>query len=366
MTPKTKRTLVRAGAGLVAVLVLILLLHGLASVTTMVMVALVVAYILNPVVTWLASLGLGRSASAFLVIFLGVALVIGFVLIVVPAMLGEIGRFVGQLPRYWSSLQTLIVQMGEKLNLEVPQDWQQVTDLLIERGRQVLPTVANYSTRVVSSLFQSTLSLVSAFFFSLMIPILAFYLLVSFEDIKRGAEDLIPPYLRDQVMDKVRQMDTVLAAFVRGQLIVATVLGILYSIGFLVIRIDLALFLGLLSGFLWIIPYVGTLFGIVAGSAMALAKFGDFAHVAYVVGWIAVVQIFESNVLTPRVVGHAVGLHPVVYILALISGANLFGFVGLLVAIPVTAAMKVLVNTALEAYRNSYLYNESSLEKIDS
>jgi predicted PurR-regulated permease PerM len=166
-------------------------------------------------------------------------------------------------------------------------------------------------------------------------------------------------------MDKVRQMDTVLAAFIRGQLIVATVLGVLYSIGFLIIGIDLALLLGIVSGLLWIIPYVGTLFGILAGSAMALAKYGDLVHVGYVLGWIGAVQLLEGNVLTPKIVGHAVGLHPVVYILALIVGANLFGFVGMLVAIPVTAAMNVLVSTALEAYRNSYLYNDPGMEKTD-
>jgi predicted PurR-regulated permease PerM len=340
-------------------------MHGLASVTTVVMVALVIAYILNPVVTSLTSLGLGRPASAFLVLFLGFALVVSFVLIVVPAILGEIGRFVGQLPRYWSSLQALVLQAADKLNLEVPHDWEQVTNLVIERGRQILPELADYSTRFVSSLFKSTLNLISTLFYMLLIPVIAYYLMVSFEEIKRGAEDLIPPYLREQVMDKVRQMDTVLAAFIRGQLIVATVLGVLYSIGFLIIGIDLALLLGIVSGLLWIIPYVGTLFGILAGSAMALAKYGDLVHVGYVLGWIGAVQLLEGNVLTPKIVGHAVGLHPVVYILALIVGANLFGFVGMLVAIPVTAAMNVLVSTALEAYRNSYLYNDPGMEKTD-
>jgi predicted PurR-regulated permease PerM len=363
MTSKTKRTLVRAGAGLASVLVLIWLMHALASVTTMVMVALVMAYILNPIVLWLTSLGLGRSTSAFLVILLGLSFVVAFILIVLPAMLGEVGRFVGQLPRYWSTLQSLIQQVGERLNLDIPRDWQEVTNLVIERGRQILPGLADYSSRFVSSLFKSTMNAISAFFYALMVPVIAYYLMVSFEEIKRGAEDLIPPYLRPQVMDKVRQIDSVLAAFVRGQLTVATVLGVLYSIGFLIIGIDLALLLGFLSGLLWIIPYVGTLFGLMAGSAMALAKFGDLLHVGYVVGWIGLVQVLEGYVLTPRIVGHAVGLHPVVYILALIVAANLFGFVGLLVAIPVTAAMKVLVNTGLDAYRKSYLYKDPAVEQ---
>jgi predicted PurR-regulated permease PerM len=363
MTPKTKRTMVRAGAGVAFMLLLIFLMHGLASVTTMLMVAFVMAYILNPVVQQLNLLGLGRSTAAFLVLLLGFMVIVGFVLIVLPAVLGEIGRFAGKLPRYWSALQTFVLQAAQQLKLEVPQDWEEVTNLVIERGRQMLPGLADYSTRVVSSVFKSTMSFISMAFYVLMVPVIAYYLMVSFEHVKRDTEDLIPPYLREQVMDKVRQIDAVLAAFIRGQLTVATVLGILYSIGFLIIGIDLALVLGILSGLLWIIPYVGTMFALLAGSAMALAKFGDVLHVGYVVAWLAAVQLLEGYVLTPRIVGHAVGLHPVVYILALIVGANLFGFVGLLVAIPVTAALKVLLKTGLDAYRNSYLYNDSAIEK---
>ncbi len=365
MTPKTKRTLVRAGAGLSLILFLIWLMHGLASVTTMLMAAFVMAYILNPAVQRLASFGLGRSGAAFLVIFLGLALIVGFVLIVLPAVLGEISRFASRLPRYWAAIQGLALQAAQKLNLEVPQDWTQITNLVIERGRQMLPGLADYSTQLVASLFKSTMKFISAAFYVLMVPVIAYYLMVSFEQVKSDAESLVPPYLRESVMDKVRQVDTVLAAFVRGQLTVATVLGILYSVGFLVIGIDLALVLGILSGVLWIIPYVGTLFALTAGSATALAKFGDFVHVGYVVAWVAAVQLLEGYVLTPRIVGQAVGLHPVVYILALIVGANLFGFVGLLVAIPVTAALKVLMKTGLDAYRDSYLYNDPAAEKTE-
>ncbi len=365
MTPKTKRTLVRAGAGLSLILFLIWLMHGLASVTAMLMVAFVMAYILNPVVQRLGSLGLGRSVAAFLVLFLGLALIVGFVLIVLPAVLAEIGRFASRLPRYWSALQSLVLQAAQRLNFDVPQDWEQITNLVIERGRQMLPGLADYGTHLVATLFKSTMNLISTAFYVLMVPVIAYYLMVSFEQVKRDAEALIPPYLRAPVMDKVRQVDAVLAAFVRGQLTVATVLGILYSIGFLIIGIDLALVLGILSGLLWIIPYVGTLFALAAGSAMALAKFGDLIHVGYVVAWVAAVQLLEGYVLTPRIVGHAVGLHPVVYILALIVGANLFGFVGLLVAIPVTAVLKVLLKTGLDAYRNSYLYNDPAAEKAD-
>ena len=116
--------------------------------------------------------------------------------------------------------------------------------------------------------------------------------------------------------------------------------------------------LGITSGVLWIITYLGTILAVVGGSAIALAKFGDLTHVLYVLGWIGMVQVLEGYVLTPRIVGKAIGLNPVVYILALLAGAQLFGFVGLLVAIPVTAILKVLLLSVIEVYRNSYLYQE--------
>jgi predicted PurR-regulated permease PerM len=120
--------------------------------------------------------------------------------------------------------------------------------------------------------------------------------------------------------------------------------------------------LGLTSGLLFIIPYVGTMFGIVSGCLMALAKFGDIIHVLYVVLWIAAVQLLEGYILIPRIVGRATGLHPVVYIVALLAGAKLFGFVGMLVAIPAAAVIKVLLKAAVEAYRKSDLYQNRDLQ----
>ena len=363
MTPKLKRTLVRAGAGAAFVGLLIWLMWGVKTVTTMTMVALFLAYLLNPLVQRLHSWGIGRSVGAFLLLFLGLALLVGFLLVLVPAILGEIVRFGKNAPHYWDALQNLLVQAAQALKLEIPQDWSELTGLLVERGRNLLPSLSDSAVRIVSSIFKSTMTLMSAVLYLVMVPVISYYLLVSFEEMKAKTKELIPPYARDTIVGKLAEMDRVLAAFVRGQLTVALILGTLYVLGFALIGIDLALVLGILSGLLWIIPYVGTVFAVVTGSLMALVKFGDLTHIAYVVGWIAVAQVAEAYVLTPRIVGHAIGLHPVVYILALMVGANLFGFVGLLVAIPVTALLKVLLASAVDAYRNSYLYSEPTGEE---
>jgi predicted PurR-regulated permease PerM len=358
MDPKLRRTLIRASAGLALGVSLIWLMVWLESVTTMLMVAFIFAYLLDPAVQRLDSWGLRRSLSALLMLVLAFSVVTTVLLILIPKAFEEISSFSSKAPYYFSGLQSLIVRLAEKLDITLPQDWQDLLNLIGERGRQYLPRMAELTSIAISLFFKSTFHIISTIFFVLLIPIITYYLLVSFDTVKAVVIDLIPPYVREPVLAKLREIDLVLSGFVRGQLTIAFLLGIFYTIGFLLIGIDLAVVLGVLSGVLWIIPYVGTLFGLVTGSLMALAKYGDIVHVLYVIGWIAAVQLVEGYLLTPRIVGHAVGLHPVVYMMALIVGANMFGFVGLLVAIPVTAVLKVLLMTAIAAYQNSYLYHD--------
>jgi len=358
MTPQSKRTLTRCAAGLAFLVGVTWLLLALESITTMVLVAFFLAYILNPLVERLDKMGLGRPVAALIILLMGMSLFVGLLMVVIPAILEEISAFARQAPAYFSKLGELFFRVAEVMNVRFPQDWNDVTAFLVEQGKELIPKTAQMVTQVVSSIFKSTLHLIGAALQTILVPVIAYYLMVSFTTIKKGFTDLIPPYLRTQVLGKLAEIDQVLAGFVRGQLTIAVILACLYTVGFLFIGIDLAVVLGLVSGILFIVPYVGTLFGLTFGSLMALAKFGDAIHVVYVVAWIALVQTIEGYLLTPRIVGHAVGLHPVIYILALLIGAHLFGFVGMLVAIPVAAVLKVLLKTAVEAYRNSYLYND--------
>jgi len=358
MTSQTRTTLIRIGAAAAFVVVMVWLMVALRSVTSTLLVAFFLAYILNPLVERLTRWGLSRSTAAFLVLLFGLAVVLHIAILVIPAIVQEVAAFSRAAPKYVVALHGLLVGVLERFNINVPTDWDQLTPLIIERLKQWLPRIADVGPRVLASIFVSTLHVLSAIIYVLLVPVIAFYLMVSFDDIKKGMKDLIPPYARSAIVSKAQQIDFVLAGFIRGQLTVALILAILYSVGFLVIGLELAVVIGITGGILWIIPYVGTIFALIAGSTVALAQFGDALHVAYVLIWIGMVQLMEGNLLTPRIVGKAIGLHPVIYILALIAGANLFGFVGLLVAIPVTAVTRVLLLSAVEAYRNSPLYVE--------
>ena len=258
-----------------------------------------------------------------------------------------------------------LIRLLERFHIELPKNWDQIFAILWEKAQPWLPElhkITNPLGRIFATIFRSTLSLISAVVHIVLIPVLVFYFLVSFNNIKERIRDLIPPYARETVLSKLREMDLVLSGFVRGQLTICAILAVLYSLGFVWIGIDLPIVLGTMAGLLFIIPYVGTIIGLALGSLMALAKYGDIIHVAYVVGWIGLVQLLEAYVLTPWIVGEATGLHPVVYILALIVGAHLFWFVGMLVAIPVAAVLKVVLMSAIDLYRQSDVYQDRKLE----
>ncbi len=358
MTPFATKTLVRIGAGLCFTGLVVWLMHALESVTTLLMVSFLTAYILNPLVRSLGNVGLNRTLAAVLSLFLVFAFFIGLTLLIVPAIAGELSSFSRMSPKYLETFQRFFFEIVEKFEIPFPQDMNELSAMAVERGKQLLPGISKALGTIISSVFTSTISILTTVLQVLLIPIIAFYLLVSFENIKSGAIELLPIYTRTPIINKFGQIDSVLASFVRGQLTISFIMAVLYSIGFTIIGIDLALVIGIVSGLLFIVPYLGTMIALLFGPAMAFAKFGDLIHVFYVLAWIGAVQIFESYVLTPKIVGQAVGLHPVVYILALIIGGNLFGFVGMLVAIPVAAVSRVLLLTVLEEYKRSYLYHD--------
>jgi predicted PurR-regulated permease PerM len=198
-----------------------------------------------------------------------------------------------------------------------------------------------------------------------VIPILAFYLLADFDEILRRSADWIPPRHRAYVVEKGRTANRLISGFLRGQLTVAAVLGVLYAVGFSAIGIDLAVGVGLLGGALSLVPYLGGAVAVLASSVLAILEFGFDWHLAAVLGWYVAVQTFEGFLLTPRIVGESVGLHPGVVIVALLIGGDLFGFLGLLVAVPLAAVVKVFVDEGLELYRRSSFFGDGPTEGGD-
>jgi predicted PurR-regulated permease PerM len=215
--------------------------------------------------------------------------------------------------------------------------------------RQALLTVTGTVTGTVSALINA-----------LVIPILAYYLLVEFDDILARLAEWLPQRHREYIVEKAHTADRLISGFLRGQVLVATILGLLYGVGFTVLGIDFAIGVGFLAGVMALVPYLGNIVALGSALSLCILEFGFDWHALGVLGWYVVVQNLEGFVLTPRIIGSSVGLHPGVVIVALLIGGDLLGFLGLLIAVPAAAVAKVFIDELLQAYRHSPLYLDDS------
>jgi len=189
--------------------------------------------------------------------------------------------------------------------------------------------------------------------------VVTFYLLRDWDPMIRATHDLLPRNMEAEISRTAKDVDEVLGAFFRGQLMVMLALGLIYSIGMSMVGIDLAILIGMGAGLLSIVPYLGSIVGVLVAAGAAIFQFQDVFHLVMVLLVFGAGQAVESMYLTPKLVGDRIGLHPVTVIFAVLAGGQLFGFLGILLALPVAAALNVLVRRMLLKYRQSDLYNPS-------
>ena len=342
--------------GAVVLAIVLALLRVLEAALTPLAAAFVIAYLLDPLIDRFEARGVGRGLAIFLLLAIVGTALAAALLVLLPRLQHEIGGLADRMPGYLERLVTVVIpQIERRLGIHLPHTLQGVI-ARVRSGEIPLPLDAlrSFVTRVVSTVFGTVSSLVGFF----VIPILAYYLLVEFDAIVARMALWIPPRQRRYVLDKAATVDRLISGFLRGQLLVAGALGVLYAIGFAAIGIDLAVGVGLLAGVLALVPYLGGAVALATASLLAVLEFGLDWHVGAVFGWYAVVQSIEGFVLTPRIVGHSVGLHPAVVIVALLIGGDLFGFLGLLVAVPGAAVVKVFAEELFALYRDSSLFDE--------
>lgn len=346
------------------------LLWLLRPVITPIFAALACAYFVNPVVDSMEKRGVPRSVTILgILVFLTAAL--GAVIaLVIPLVQHEITLLFANVPGYWDRLNDWFLTdvrpwVKERFGRDLPTTPQQVWEQAGGKLSGAAPDIAGWITSAVTTALSNIFGLLGALVSVLLFPVFFFYLAKDFTRLKAATVDLIPPRHRDVLLSRLGEVDRVIAAFVRGQLTVCIFLAVAYAIGLSFTGIDLAVVIGVVSGFAFVIPYAGTVLGIVAGSAMAIAKFGivdpDFAlriepHLLGVWAVFGVVQLLESNVISPKIVGEQVGLHPVVMITAVIVGGQLFGFLGILLAVPATAAAAVFWWAGWDRYKRTDFY----------
>ncbi|WP_230460494.1 AI-2E family transporter [Sansalvadorimonas verongulae] len=341
--------------GLIAVAGVLVYLLG--PVLTPFLISMVLAYLGDPLADRLERLGLRRT-SAVCVVFLGVILVFVLtLLILVPGAVKQIRYAIELLPVLGHWLQTVFVPWLaqfvdispdmfnlKELSTQLSGEWQQASNLL-----EHLTDAIGGSTKAMGA-FLANLFLV---------PVVTFYLLRDWDRLTANVVHLIPRNLAPTVLTLAKECDEVLAAFLKGQLMVMLLLGITYGVGLWIVGLQFALLVGLVAGLASIVPYMGFIVGIGVALVMAVFQFDSWLPIAGVVLVFTIGQALEGMVFTPLLVGDKIGLHPVAVIFAIMAGGQLFGFTGILLALPVAAVIMVLLVHLHGNYKGSHLYHAS-------
>lgn len=350
---------VRIGIVAAVILAVVLtLVYVLKAALTPLAAAFILAYLFDPLIDRFEARRVKRSASItlLLVVMGGGSLLI--LAVVLPRLISELGVLGQELPAYLQRIaDTLVPRFEELTGTAIPQTVSEVLEQ-VRAGELALPLDALRDFLQGALRFMT--GTVSGVIGLLVVPILAYYALVEFDSLKKRALTLVPPRHRAYATEKARTVDSLVSGFLRGQLTIAATLGVLYAIGFSLIGIDLAIGVGILAGVMALIPYLGNVVAVTAATGLCLLKFGVDVHLALVLGWYVFVQNLEGWYLAPRIMGRSVGLHPAMVIIALLIGADLLGFVGMLIAVPVTAVLKVFVDEAVGAYRDSSLFEDEA------
>ena len=330
---------------------------SLSAIFLPVLLALILAYVLNPVVSWLEGRRVPRLVAILLVMAGIVIACVGAFAFFAGSIQNELAAVRINLPDYANRLYGLIPgKVKVYLEIETPDKLYRQVERMLNELRGVSLDIVREGYAVVKKAFTSTLGFILTVIGYFITPVYLYYFLADLPRFREGFLRLVPERSREWTTGLGREIDGVLAAFVRGQLSVCAILAVLYSIGLSLIGIDLAIVIGSLSGILFIIPYVGTIFGIVVSMVMAFLKFHDLLHPLLCLGWFVIVQAIEGAVITPAIVGNRVGLHPVVAIIALFIGGQWFGIFGMLLAVPVAAVLKVLLRRFTEWYLTTSYY----------
>jgi predicted PurR-regulated permease PerM len=339
----------------VAAAVVLALLWLLKSALTPLAFAFAFAYLLDPLIDRFEARKIPRSVAILFLVALSGAAALAAAFFLVPKLLQEIAHLAERLPGY---LQSALAAIGPRIEswfgITMPSSIREGLDSLQSRGVS-LPLES--LGRLIEQTVQGVTGTLSSLIGMLVIPVITYYALIEFDNIKSWCLELVPIQYQETVDAKVSMIDSLVASFIRGQLVIAGMLGILYAIGFSLIGIDMAIGIGLVAGMLGIIPYVGSAVALALAAGLCLLQYGIDLHLLFVVGWYAVIQALEGLFLTPRIVGRSVGIHPVAVIVGLLIGGDLLGFLGLIVAVPLTAIVQVFARELLDTYRSSTLYS---------
>lgn len=331
------------------------LLWVLAPVLTPFVIAAMLGWLGDPLVDRIERTGRSRNTSVALVFTLMALLVVLVLLILVPLIERQIATLIVSLPTYraWFT-DTAIPWLEQRTGFQISV-WLDLNHM-IELVRSNWERAGGIATTLLGYLSRSGFALIAMVANIALLPVLTFFFLRDWDKLVERVASLIPRAYLDTASRLAKESNDVLGAFLRGQFLVMLALGVMYGVGLWAVGLDLGILIGIIAGLLTFVPYLGPASGIILGVIAALVQYGDWKHALGVLAVFGVGQVVESYWLTPKLVGDRIGLHPVAVIFAVLAGGQLFGFLGMLLALPVAAVANVLLRYAQERYTHSRLY----------
>lgn len=338
---------------LIGFVVFCLLVWLLSGVLAPFVTGMIIAYLLDPLARRMQAVGMARWLATTVLLLLFVLAAVLVTLIVLPILLNQVTGLLSAVPDYVARaatrLQPLIAELRHRVSAANFNEIQKAVS-------QYAGSAVSWIGTVIGSLWQGGMALIDLLSLVFITPVVAFYMLRDWDHMIGVIDQNLPVAQRETIRGLGREVNRTLSRFIRGQLIVCLLLGLFYAVALTIVGLNFGLLVGLMTGLLSIIPYVGSLVGLVSSVGIALVQYDDWTMWALVLGIFVLGQFLEGNFVTPKLVGDSVGLHPVWVIFALLAAGSLFGFTGVMLAVPMAAVIGVLTRFALHRYRQSALY----------
>ncbi len=355
-TPRREIVLPQSAYRALAWGVLLYALYRIGGVLTPLFGAYAIAYLLDPLVDRLEARRIPRGLGVAIVMLAFLAALTLLLVLVIPRIVSETTAVIVELPAHLTQWMETVRPWLARYGVHVPGSTTEWLARLQGEANNVASSLVEPMGGVLSWVVGGTLSAFGVIGAGLIVPVFAIYLLYDFDAITVGVRDLTPARFRPALVTYAREIDKVLGQFVRGQLVIMLILAVLYGGAYTALGVRLAIPIGIVAGMLNFVPYLGSAFALGAGLLMSLIGGGGFGQLVGVVIAYSIIQSLEGFVITPRIVGKTVGLRDVWVLFALFVGGELFGFLGVLVALPAAAVAKIFVTRALRAYRDTDLF----------
>ena len=340
-------------------LVICILLYFSRRVAAPFFIAFALAYLMDPLVDKMVRQGVSRTGSVLFLMGAFFLLLVFACILFVPILSTQTENLMHNIPVYIGIFQDWIRPLLDMVKGLDPEKVEEILNEFLSRFGELPMKALQFSGKLlwgsISNLFNIILMIANL----VIIPVVMFYLLRDFDSINKRLLALIPPRLQEKTRELVLEIDQVLSSFVRGQLVVVALMGLMYAFGLFLCDTPMSLSLGLMAGLVNLVPYLGLVLGFVPAAILTFMHTQEWLAVLGVAGVFAFVQGIEGMIITPRIVGENIGLHPVAVIFAVLLGGELFGLVGMLLGVPIVAILNVLFSRSIFQYKNSPFYSDS-------